>query len=327
MRALASPRARVAPAGRARAGAGARDATRCEGARRVARAPRARNARARRARSRNARARTRDDDAEDAEDEAEDARERAERLAAVVNCYDVAALSASATRMSTHVREELAAMTTAQRMTFMDALSSKGIENAWTIAGEGYALTRAERAMSAGSTKDFHAANEILGDDDDDARGDGVRVFEGRVAKLPTRFLNRFAKAFYVDEDDDPTRSAASRRFLGRAPIKKGPLDALLPLYFASNDFTDDAVTIPGTGERADLSLDYRGVPVLPTRRPVASRAGGVSWPAPRLALYPFDALVDYLRPLAPGVLVGRGYRFNADVPRRFLDFVLVRRE
>ena len=52
---------------------------------------------------------TRDDDAEDAEDEAEDARERAERLAAVVNCYDVAALSASATRASSHVREELAA--------------------------------------------------------------------------------------------------------------------------------------------------------------------------------------------------------------------------
>ena len=218
-------------------------------------------------------------------------------------------------------------MTTAEKMIFMDALSSTGIGNAWTIAGEGYALTRAERAASAGSTKDFHAANEILGDDDANARGDGVRVFEGRVATLPTKFLNRFAKAFYVDEDDDPMRSAASRRFLGRAPIKKGPLDALLPLYFASNDFTDDSVTIPGTGERADLSLDYRDVPVLATRRPLASRAGGVSWPAPRLALYPFDALVDYIRPLAPGVLVGRGYRFKADVPRRFLDFVLVRRE
>ena len=43
------------------------------------------------------------------QDEDEDGRERAERLAAVVNCYDVAALSASATRMSSHVREELAA--------------------------------------------------------------------------------------------------------------------------------------------------------------------------------------------------------------------------
>jgi len=294
--------------------------TRCARAARGARARHARRA------TDASTSRERDDEDED-EDEDEDGRERAERLAAVVNCYDVAALSASATRASSYVREELAGMTTAQKMIFMDALSSTGIENAWTIAGEGYALTRAERAASAGSTKDFHAANEILGDDDANARGDGVRVFEGRVAKLPTKFLNRFAKAFYVDEDDDPMRSAASRRFLGRAPIKKGPLDALLPLYFASNDFTDDSVTIPGTAERADLSLDYRDVPVLATRRPLASRAGGVSWPAPRLALYPFDALVDYIRPLAPGVLVGRGYRFKADVPRRFLDFVLVRRE
>ena len=236
--------------------------TRCA---RAARGARARHARRATDASRRARE-TRDEDED--EDEDEDGRERAERLAAVVNCYDVAALSASATRASSYVREELAGMTTAQKMIFMDALSSTGIENAWTIAGEGYALTRAERAASAGSTKDFHAANEILGDDDANARGDGVRVFEGRVAKLPTKFLNRFAKAFYVDEDDDPMRSAASRRFLGRAPIKKGPLDALLPLYFASNDFTDDSVTIPGTGERADLSLDYRDVPVLATRRP-----------------------------------------------------------
>ena len=46
-------------------------------------------------------------------------------------------------------------MTTAQRMTFMDALSSTGIENAWTIAGEGYALTRAERAAERGLDEGF----------------------------------------------------------------------------------------------------------------------------------------------------------------------------
>ena len=117
--------------------------TRCARAARGARARHARRA------TDASTSRERDDEGED-EDEDEDGRERAERLAAVENCYDVAALSASATRASSYVREELAGMTTAQKMIFMDALSSTGIVNAWTIAGEGYALTRAERAASAG---------------------------------------------------------------------------------------------------------------------------------------------------------------------------------
>ena len=85
---------------------------------------------------------------------------------------------------------------------------------------------------------------------------------------------------------------------------------------------------VPGTNERADLSLDYRNVPVLPSKRPEAD--ADYSWPAPRLALWPFDRLVDYIRPLGPGVLVGRGYRHTAGddtstTSTRFLDFVLVR--
>ena len=77
-----------------------------------------------------------------------------------------------------------------------------------------------------------------------------------------------------------------------------------------SNDLEDDALYVPGTNERADLSLDYRNVPVLPSKRPEAD--ADYSWPAPRLALWPFDRLVDYIRPLGPGVLVGRGYRHTA---------------
>jgi len=267
---------------------------------------------------------------DDADDETDDEAYAAGRLAAVVNSYDEAALSATPTAMSQYVREGLEALSEEGRVMFLDRLSSSGIENAWTIAGEGYALTRGERSTASGV--DFHAANEILGGDDEDdgdeVDGSRVRVFEGKVGKLRGSFLNRFSKAFYVDEDDDPLRGAPATRFLGRASIKKGPLDALLPLYFASNDLEDDAVYVPGTNERADVSLDYRNVPVLPSKRPDSDAA--YSWPAPRLALWPFDRLVDYIRPLGPGVLVGRGYRHadgdeTATTATRFLDFVLVR--
>ena len=263
----------------------------------------------------------------DEEEACDDEAYAAGRLAAVVNAYGDAALSATPTAMSQYVREGLESLSEEGRMMFLDGLSSSGIENAWTIAGEGYALTRAERSTARGV--DFHAANEILGgDDDDEVDGSRVRVFEGKVGKLRGSFLNRFSKAFYVDEDDDPLRGVPSTKFLGRASIKKGPLDALLPLYFASNDLEDDALYVPGTNERADLSLDYRNVPVLPSKRPEAD--ADYSWPAPRLALWPFDRLVDYIRPLGPGVLVGRGYRHTAGddastTSTRFLDFVLVR--
>ena len=265
--------------------------------------------------------------ASDEEEACDDEAYAAGRLAAVVNEYGDAALSATPTAMSQYVREGLERLSEEGRMMFLDGLSSSGIENAWTIAGEGYALTRAERSTARGV--DFHAANEILGgDDDDEVDGSRVRVFEGKVGKLRGSFLNRFSKAFYVDEDDDPLRGVPSTKFLGRASIKKGPLDALLPLYFASNDLEDDALYVPGTNERADLSLDYRNVPVLPSKRPEAD--ADYSWPAPRLALWPFDRLVDYIRPLGPGVLVGRGYRHTAGddtstTSTRFLDFVLVR--
>ena len=261
---------------------------------------------------------------EDDEDARDDEAYAAGKLAAVVNAYEDAALRGGATAAAEYARARLDELSAEGRMMFMDRLSSRGIENAWEIAGGGYELTRAERGTFVGTTgMDFHATNEIVGDGAED--GEAI-VFEGKVARLRGSFLNRFSKAFYVDEDDDPLRSEPARKFLGRASVKKGPLDALLPLYFASNDLADDAVFVPGTNERADISLDYRNVPVLPSQLPSRRRAGGVSWPAPRLALYPFDTLVDYIRPLGPGVLVGRGYRFKSGAPKRFLDFILVRR-
>ncbi len=52
-------------------------------------------------------------------------------------------------------------------------------------------------------------------------------------------------------------------------------------------------------------------------------------WPHPKEPLYPFSGgLIDYCRLVAPGVLVGVGWKAaipGKDVGRRFLHFLLVK--
>jgi hypothetical protein len=45
----------------------------------------------------------------------------------------------------------------------------------------------------------------------------------------------------------------------------------------------------------------------------------------PKLPLPPFDTLVDFMRPLGPGVYVGRGWR-GGGAGKEFLTFILFRR-
>lgn len=53
-------------------------------------------------------------------------------------------------------------------------------------------------------------------------------------------------------------------------------------------------------------------------------------WPQPKEPLFPFNGgLIDYCRMVAPGVLVGVGWkaaRPGKDIGRRFLHFMLVNR-
>lgn len=53
------------------------------------------------------------------------------------------------------------------------------------------------------------------------------------------------------------------------------------------------------------------------------------SWPRPRPHRYPFNgSLVDYMRPIAPGMFVGCGWKekpMSGLVGERFLTFILVR--
>ena len=107
-------------------------------------------------------------DDEDTDEYEDDEEFLAGRLAAVVNAYEDAALSASGARVSTYVQDKLSELSEEGRMLFLDRLSSSGIENAWVIAGEGYELTRRERSTFVDGDIDFHVVNEILGDDEDE---------------------------------------------------------------------------------------------------------------------------------------------------------------
>ena len=158
----------------------------------------------------------------------------------------------------------------------------------------------------------------------------GVQVFEGRAANVPGGpFVNRFQKVFYPSPKDVGV-------WFGRVVLKKpGFVEKYLPLYFRTNDTVERFVKVPATAEDADLLLDYQNPPYLesdmppamryPSRRTPGTGAGAVWWPEPKLAIPPFDTLVDYLRPLGPGVYAGRGWR-DGGRGDEFLTFILFRR-
>ena len=62
-----------------------------------------------------------------------------------------------------------------------------------------------------------------------------------------------------------------------------------------------------------------------PSRRTPGVDGDDVWWPIPKIALPPFDTLVDYIRPLGPGVYDGKGWR-GGGKGAEFLTFLLFRR-
>ena len=171
----------------------------------------------------------------------------------------------------------------------------------------------------------------------------GVQVFEGRAANVPGGpFVNRFQKVLYPSPTDE-----TGGTWHGRVVLKKPKfVETFLPLYFRTNDTLERFLTVPATGEPCDLSLDYQNPPYLesdmpPDMRYPSRRTDGVEdaaigtdgdvvdtrtwWPIPKLPPPPFDTLVDYLRPLGPGVYAGKGWR-GGGRGDEFLTFLLVRR-
>ena len=81
------------------------------------------------------------------------------------------------------------------------------------------------------------------------------------------------------------------------------------------------------TEELADLQLDY----LAPEDLGLEPEHVPKGWPRPKPPVYPFSGgLTDYCRVVAPGVWVGVGWkaaRSGRDVGRRFLHFMLVKRQ
>lgn len=145
-----------------------------------------------------------------------------------------------------------------------------------------------------------------------------VVYFQG-LAALP-RFnilgVNRFQKAFFVDEEYNA---------YGRVIVPGGPFgNWLYPGYFKANL---EISTVPATGEFADASLQY----LPPDELNLNEKSIPVSqWSAPRKHIYPFHGdLVDYLRPVGPGVYAGIGWKTprpdRNETERKYLPFVLIR--
>ena len=155
-------------------------------------------------------------------------------------------------------------------------------------------------------------------------------MFEGRAANVPGGpLIDRFQKVFYPAPEDPGT-------WHGRVAVKKPRIvEKYLPLYFRTNDTLERFVKVPATAEDADLLLDYQNPPYLeadmppgmayPSRMTAGEGKAGTWWPIPKMPIPPFDTLVDYLRPIGPGVYAGRGWRGGGDGDE-FLTFILVRR-
>lgn len=142
--------------------------------------------------------------------------------------------------------------------------------------------------------------------------------FEGLAAlpKFNILGINRFQKAFFVDDEYNA---------YGRVIVPGGPLGKLLyPGYFKTHM---EVSSIPATGEFADVSLEYLPPDELNLNEECIPEP---NWPAPGRHIFPFHGgLVDYLRPVGPGVYAGVGWKAPRpemnDLGRKFLPFVLIR--
>ncbi|GMH45031.1 hypothetical protein BSKO_12988 [Bryopsis sp. KO-2023] len=195
------------------------------------------------------------------------------------------------------------------RAKLLDRLGPKEIINLWKIS----AARHTSSEMKTGRAS-FHS----LWDDFPEEPGQVYR-YDG-IAALPAfNFLglNRFQKAYFLEPESDD--------LYGRVLLNRGPPgDSLYPGYFKANI---DISTVNPTGELADMTLEYLPREKLGLRDEDVPVAG---WPKPKDPLYPFSGgLVDYLRPIGPGVYAGVGWKAprpeKNDMGRRFLFFVMAR--
>lgn len=233
-----------------------------------------------------------------------DVQRRVDKAVGLINTADLLApFDRSAYTASLVIWQAIAEIAPENRSQLLDRLNSRDIKRLWRLAGQRYHASQQQLQLSVGSY-------DIWDDLPPDL--DQVVEFEGKAA-VPLSGLFKFRKAFFLHPKTD--------ELCGRVDLQKGPLgNALYPLYYKASVTPS---LIPATDELTDMQLQYQSDDLSMEHIPKG-------WPQPREPLFPFNGgLTDYCRLVAPGVLVGVGWkaaRPGRDVGRRFLHFMLVRR-
>jgi len=258
------------------------------------------------------------DDTADARAEEEElsAAEREERLAqtlALIGTYNkLAPFDKSAYNPAIMLWQCLKKLPTEDKLKLLDRLDFRDIRKIWFISQKLAEAKQDQLAASMGP--DYSIWDEFPEDPGE------VKVFEGK-ASVPFAGglrLDRFQKAFFLHPK---TFSLMGRVLLGRGILG----DILYPLYFTGDV---ERILIPSTGEVADVSLDYLEPENMPLTREDIPRS---AWPTPGKHRFPFDGgLVDYMRPVGPGVFVGCGWKETLDagmIGEQFLTFLMVAKD
>lgn len=193
-----------------------------------------------------------------------------------------------------------------ERPTLVDRFTPGDIKELWQLAAARYAAQPADVQSSTGPWKS--PWNDLPED-----KGQEI-IYKGKAAVPLSGLFGHFEKAFFLHPD--------TYEVYGRVRLKPGVLgDTLYPLYFKC---TPKQTVIPDTGELADMSLEYLSGDSLALRPESLPSAG--RWPQPALDhRWPFNGgLVDYVRPVGPGVYVGVGWKLGKGARgKQFLYFIM----
>ncbi|KAK9804587.1 hypothetical protein WJX73_003329 [Symbiochloris irregularis] len=231
------------------------------------------------------------------------------RIRAIILSGDeLAPFDRSAFNLAVVVWKLTASIPANRRTALVDALSSREIKQLWLLASARATANRFDLSTAQAGWQSPRTDLPLQPGEE--------ALYEGKAAVPLPSLVSKFQKSFFLD---------ANNQLYGRVRLRPAVLgDRLYPLYFKA--FPKSTI-IPATQELADMSLEYLPGEKLhldPQQLPSTPR-----WPVPSANVpWPFSqGLVDYLRPIGPGVYVGVGYKQDTGgADKQFLYFVMARR-
>ena len=182
---------------------------------------------------------------------------RADRVALLIRTSDrLAPYDRQLYNKAMAIWEEVETLQPEQRMKLLEKLTDKDIEKLWYIAGDRYKVDASIRNKVMGPDYSVHKefplgfeeARPTLSGGEDPSL---VR-YHGRAAGIPA-FVRNFEKVFWMPP--------MTTELKGRVLLRKGSfIGTLWPLYYHVNIAPS---VVPGTGELADVTLDYLDPPSL----------------------------------------------------------------